>query len=680
MTIIMLAGLYRDHDENRRDELRECLRRNLQNELIDEIHLFAEEPIAESSLHECLHGNDGRIQLVQHGRRLEFADLFAYANLLPSGCTVLIANADIFFDHTLSRLEKYDLRGKVLCLSRWDVQPNGSAVFFDHPASQDAWIFQTPVPKFSCAFHLGVPGCDNRLAFEAAQAGLTISNPSRSIRAQHLHLSGVRRYVEEQRYVGPTSSLPAGFLETPVQAERIYALTSLSLSPERVSLTRDCLNSWRQAGLEIRAFNHPSELSQLANLYDVDLVPVTRTTEAVFGGRFVPIDAMLEWAAKENVPALLINSDIELRLAPWEIKRARWLADGGLCYFVRYNHDGDLSLATREINGIDAFLFHGRDAVLFPRSDLSMGQPFWDYWIPHVFAAENRPIRAIEFPAAFHRNHQSRWSWENWHRCALEFIRITGEPAGDGSFAACHELSERVRRQIEVGKVSLSPGPFAIREWVQNEFDDSEPKTFLELGSHQGADTEWLAKCANVKIHVFEPDPRNNQPARKNVIVNRAAIAERDGAGSLIMSTQGWGQEWTYSSSIKSPKRHLERFPVTFGEALPVVQLTLDTYCRQQQLEFIDLIWATIQGAEGEMVRGARRILLQTNYIYTDYSDDELYDGQASLSELLEMLPHFRVVELWPDHVLLENTSLAARSSVAEPPATGWREWSSVNG
>jgi hypothetical protein len=146
---------------------------------------------------------------------LTYRDLFAHANLHLAGERAIIANADIFFDDTLAQLHHYDLTRKLLCLSRWDIQANGDARFFDHPASQDAWIFEAPIREFPCGFHLGVPGCDNRLAWEAANAGLCVSNPSRSIKANHLHLTGVRRYRECQRLFGPTLAVPSGFLETP---------------------------------------------------------------------------------------------------------------------------------------------------------------------------------------------------------------------------------------------------------------------------------------------------------------------------------------------------------------------------------------------------------------------------------------------------------------------------------
>lgn len=212
--MILLTGLYHEPDAGRRGELRECLRRNAANELIREIHLFIEDSVAAEDLQSdsVLSGN--KLRLVPHGRRLTFRDLFDYSNRNLEGRGVIAANADIFFDDSLGLLEDYELDGKLLCLSRWDVQADGSASFFEHPASQDAWIFRAPVRGFACDFPLGVPGCENRLAWEAQRAGLKLSNPGRSIKANHLHLSQVRHYTERQRITGPTEGVPATFLET----------------------------------------------------------------------------------------------------------------------------------------------------------------------------------------------------------------------------------------------------------------------------------------------------------------------------------------------------------------------------------------------------------------------------------------------------------------------------------
>jgi FkbM family methyltransferase len=813
--MILLIGFYSDPDADRRGELMECLRRNVSNHGIDEVHVFIEDATdPEAILPTRANGQKSKLILIPLGRRVTFRFVFDYANRNLKGRTVMIANADICFDETLGRLNGHDLTGKLLCLSRWDVRADGSTVFFEHPSSQDAWIFQAPIPEINCDFYLGLPACDNRLAWEAEQAGLEISNPARTLHANHLHLTATRRYHEGQRLLGQVKSISATYLETPYPSplgappsvacaaiafsetmgytiatldpgasshnndhrpfelipdvlrgrrftqvvsggvseveieflsagklyvlvgtdwgghepatewlartgykedlclartsrdnafeiwslvaaagerfviptqvmlvsdhlvkreslqnksqavarspaqDSIFALTSLSPNLENATHISRCIDSWKRAGLRVVSFNHPTEIPELEKHFTIEFVPVAETSIDTFGAPYMPVNALLDWAGQNNGPVLLINSDIELQMESWELKRLRWMAEHGLCYFIRFNHDGEHSRATREPDGIDAFLFHGRDANLFAKSFMSLGKPCWDYWVPHTFAAHNRPIYSVEFPVAFHLRHQNRWSWEDWHRCALEFERVSGEPDRNKSIQACLARARRLRQDFDHQRISVAHKPPRIREWVEHTFAYPGVKTFIELGSHRGADTEWMATIPGVSLYAVEPDPRNEQPARANVTVEHAAVADFNGQASLILSKEGYGQEWTYSSSIKQPFNHLQRYPVTFGESVAVKTTTLDSLCERHGLGVVDFIWADIQGAEGEMIRGGRAALARTRYLFIEYSDDEMYRDQSSLNEILAMLPTLRVVDLWPDDVLLENQAL----------------------
>ena len=211
--MILLVGWYEDADPRRRSELLRCLQRNAANDRFDQIRVFLEDPSARVPADPVF--AHPKVRTVAHGRRLTFRDLFAYANAHCTQRRVVVANADIYFDDTLALLDGLDLAGRFLCLSRWDVQPDGSSRLLDHSYSQDAWIFQTPIREPECDFHLGIPACDNRVAFEAESAGLVVSNPSRSIRAHHLHLSPIHHYTANQRVAGPVRGVPAVFLETP---------------------------------------------------------------------------------------------------------------------------------------------------------------------------------------------------------------------------------------------------------------------------------------------------------------------------------------------------------------------------------------------------------------------------------------------------------------------------------
>jgi hypothetical protein len=238
--MILLIGLYLDPDAARLGEFLTCLERNVANRLIDQVHVFVEQEIDPVDLagryaQLCLR----KVQLVVTGVRVTYAALFAYANRELPGRRVIVANADIFFDHTLARLDDYNLGDCLLCLSRWDVHANGTWSLFDYAHSQDVWIFQTPIREFACDFPLGIPGCDNRVAWEADHAGLIVANPSRSVRAYHLHLTGIRRYTAAHRLSGPVRGVRPEALETSILASRKVRAREVAHPTAAVAFSED---------------------------------------------------------------------------------------------------------------------------------------------------------------------------------------------------------------------------------------------------------------------------------------------------------------------------------------------------------------------------------------------------------------------------------------------------------
>jgi len=147
-------------------------------------------------------------------RRLTFADLIALAAERFAGRTCVVANSDIAFDASIHGVQTL-LAGAggpmLVALSRWDDDTAPSLegridpatwTFYSH--SQDAWAFVAGrLPRFEGRFRLGVPACENRLAFEAAAAGVAVVNPALSIRCRHHHASAVRTWRPGEAYRGP---------------------------------------------------------------------------------------------------------------------------------------------------------------------------------------------------------------------------------------------------------------------------------------------------------------------------------------------------------------------------------------------------------------------------------------------------------------------------------------------
>jgi 2-O-methyltransferase len=200
-----------------------------------------------------------------------------------------------------------------------------------------------------------------------------------------------------------------------------------------------------------------------------------------------------------------------------------------------------------------------------------------------------------------------------------------------------------------------------IHDWVERRFRGSEPKLILELGAHIGQDTAWMGNLPNTRVHAVEADPRNERRlrtrARRNVTVYAPlAIAGHDGVVELTQSMELYGKSYTKSSSIHTPTGHLHLNPgVTFGSKVTVPCVTLDSFAEREAISFADLIWADLQGAEPDMIRGGQKTLARTRYLFAEVPPHEEYEGQLPLEKIMELLPEWTIEMRWPNDVLLRN-------------------------
>lgn len=199
-------------------------------------------------------------------------------------------------------------------------------------------------------------------------------------------------------------------------------------------------------------------------------------------------------------------------------------------------------------------------------------------------------------------------------------------------------------------------------------------RTILEIGANDGVDSMRLRRTfPKATIHCFEPDPRAYASAARRIAgsgihLHQLAIGNDDGTTTFHQSsgTAPWcGPDtptgaWDKSGSIRAPKKHLEQHPwCTFDESTEVEIRRLDTWARDHGVHEVDFIWADVQGAEVDMILGGSTLLASTRYLYTEYSDLELYEGQVGLEQLLAMLPGWEIAQRFPNDVLLRNTALS---------------------
>lgn len=190
----------------------------------------------------------------------------------------------------------------------------------------------------------------------------------------------------------------------------------------------------------------------------------------------------------------------------------------------------------------------------------------------------------------------------------------------------------------------------------------------LEIGTNDGQDSEdFINTFKNIQLYCFEPDPRaitrfkNRMKKYSNYKLYEMAISNSNGEIDFHLSGGSnpgmpWYGDWDKSSSIKKPKLHLLQHRwCSFNNTIKVETKKLDDWFKEENLESIDFIWVDVQGAEKEMIEGAIETLKKTKYLYTEFDNVELYEGQPNLDTILKLLPDFKVVKFVENNVLLIN-------------------------
>ncbi|NBX26528.1 MAG: FkbM family methyltransferase [Planctomycetes bacterium] len=196
----------------------------------------------------------------------------------------------------------------------------------------------------------------------------------------------------------------------------------------------------------------------------------------------------------------------------------------------------------------------------------------------------------------------------------------------------------------------------------------------LDIGCNDGHEVlRFLELFPACRVHAFEPDPRPRARFERTIRNSRAklwplAMGATDGEAEFHVSSgdpSALGHQdparppWDQSGSLRKPAKHLAVFPwVKFESTVRVQTMRLDTFAAQRKLRRVDFIWADVQGAEADLIAGATETLRITRFLYTEYNDTELYQGQVDLRGLLQLLPDFELVERFPNDVLLRNRTL----------------------
>lgn len=198
-----------------------CIKKNLHNELINKVIVFAENLLPSFT--------DPKMKVLDFGKRLLYSDAFMYTNNNLRGEIVIASNTDIFYDDSLRRLKNIDFKKLMLAITRRDyldgeiiesrqVYLNGIKYSTKPEDCHDAWVFNSPIPKFDADFYFGWQNCEHAVVRNAIKAGIKVLNGYNFIKIYHVHKNNIRSKLEQEPY----------------KVDKIMRLSAVSFLPSKI--------------------------------------------------------------------------------------------------------------------------------------------------------------------------------------------------------------------------------------------------------------------------------------------------------------------------------------------------------------------------------------------------------------------------------------------------------------
>lgn len=179
-------------------------------------------------------------------------------------------------------------------------------------------------------------------------------------------------------------------------------------------------------------------------------------------------------------------------------------------------------------------------------------------------------------------------------------------------------LLRRLRRAAGASKAAWAPATFVEVERAERIFYLEylrEGMTVFDVGANVGELTLLFSRFVGASggVHAFEPCGQSYErleavcraASLRNVRLNRLALAEEEGSVSLHVYDEDH-MSWNTRAVRPLEDYGIDLKPLAVEE---VPATTLDLYCARNGVADIDLLKVDVEGAEFQVLSGARRLL-----------------------------------------------------------------------
>ncbi|CAB9495511.1 exostosin domain-containing protein [Alteromonas macleodii] len=202
---------YECGDPERQAEIDMCLRQNANNSLIDRLFVLIDDdsvcPVESPNL-----------DVIYVDKRVTYK---FWIELTKKYCVKgisVLCNSDIYFDDSLDKLNTVLSEPKsFLALSRWELLGGETSKHPNPHWSQDTWAINVMDELSDSLMHqldfpMGVPRCDNKIAYLFAVFGWKVFNPVDYVKSIHAHETQMRTYHKkmDERILGGVAYVHPG--------------------------------------------------------------------------------------------------------------------------------------------------------------------------------------------------------------------------------------------------------------------------------------------------------------------------------------------------------------------------------------------------------------------------------------------------------------------------------------
>jgi len=178
---------------------------------------------------------------------------------------------------------------------------------------------------------------------------------------------------------------------------------------------------------------------------------------------------------------------------------------------------------------------------------------------------------------------------------------------------------------MNIGRAGLfeEDGELKVLEYVK-EKEGNRSLVLFDVGANVGHYTEALVSQFgdDAQVYSFEPSKRtfqtlsktvaDNSACKGKVILTNVGLSDKAGTVELFTDADNSGLASVY-------KRRLDHFGTSMDKSEKVILMTLDEFCKKNQISAIDFLKMDVEGHELSVLHGAKDMLAKKAIKYIQF-------------------------------------------------------------